>query len=87
MDKKSTNPCTRCGKERIVSKTWKEKVVNFMGTSYIVYTENVCPDKECQKIVQEKLDASKQKKDEMDADRAERMKLKSGNRKNTSIKL
>lgn len=42
-----SNPCTRCGKERIVSKVWKEKI----GTSVVITTEKVCPDAECQKIV------------------------------------
>lgn len=43
--------CTRCGKERIVASTYKEKV----GNSTITYTINVCPDSECQKIVDDIL--------------------------------
>lgn len=47
MSKKFTNPCTRCGTERIVLRTWKEKIYN----SVIVNTEMICPNKECQKQV------------------------------------
>jgi len=43
----TSNPCSRCGKERIVSRIWKEKVFN----SVIVNVEKICPDPECQKIV------------------------------------
>lgn len=42
------NPCIRCGKERKIVKTWKEKI----GTSVIVNTESVCPDPACQKLVE-----------------------------------
>lgn len=42
-----SNPCVRCGTERIDGKTWEGKV----GASPITYTMTVCPDKECQKIV------------------------------------
>lgn len=41
------NPCIRCGKERIDGKTWRGKV----GTSVVIYTSTICPDKDCQKIV------------------------------------
>ena len=40
--------CIRCGKSRIVSKTWSEHV----GLSDITYTQSVCPDPECQKQVE-----------------------------------
>lgn len=42
------NLCSRCGKERIFIRLWKEKINN----SVITTTENACPDKECQKIVE-----------------------------------
>lgn len=47
MNSVYSNPCTRCGKERIVVKTWREKI----GYSVVTTTETACPDKECQKIV------------------------------------
>lgn len=42
-----SNPCVRCGQERVTVKTWKEKV----GTSLITYTLTKCPDSKCQEIV------------------------------------
>lgn len=51
----TTSPCIRCGKLRIVSKTWKEKIVG----SEVTYTETVCPDRECQKIVDAQLQDKK----------------------------
>lgn len=42
-----SNPCIRCGTERIVSKIWKEK----MGDSVIIDTQTICPKPECQKEV------------------------------------
>lgn len=53
------NLCVRCGKQRIVVKTWKEK----LGTSTIIATMTACPDKECQKIVDENNRKQKAKQD------------------------
>lgn len=68
MIKQIHNPCIRCGKERIITKTWKEKI----GTSTIINTESVCPDLECQKKVD--LDNKKYR------ERHAAMKLKSEQR-------
>ena len=56
-----SNPCIECGKERIEGKTWKEKV----GTSVLIYTQTVCPDKECQKIVDKEIALRKEKFENM----------------------
>ncbi|MBI1862719.1 hypothetical protein HYS00_01220 [Candidatus Microgenomates bacterium] len=48
MNQTYSNPCIRCGRERIVSKTSKERV----GNSVIVTTLTVCPDPACQKEVE-----------------------------------
>ena len=45
MKKTFGNPCSRCGRERIIVRTWKEKV----DSSMIINTETACPDKESQK--------------------------------------
>lgn len=45
-----SNPCIECGKERIDGKTWQGKV----GASLITYTLTICPDPDCQKIVDKK---------------------------------
>ncbi|MEI6532688.1 MAG: hypothetical protein WCO06_02515 [Candidatus Roizmanbacteria bacterium] len=42
-----SNICIRCGTQRIVVKTWKEKI----GESTITNTQTACPNKECQKKV------------------------------------
>lgn len=42
-----SNPCIKCGKKRVDGKSWKGKI----GTSVVTYTLTVCPDPECQKIV------------------------------------
>lgn len=49
--------CIRCGKNRIESETW----VEIVNGSEVTFTEYVCPDAECQKIV------AKQLKDKKDA--------------------
>jgi len=51
MQKPVKNNCYRCGKERIVSKVWKEKV----GNSIVETTEKVCPDKECQSMINREM--------------------------------
>ncbi len=42
-----SNPCVKCGKERVDGKTWEGKV----GASVVTYTLTVCPDADCQKQV------------------------------------
>ncbi|MDP3998947.1 MAG: hypothetical protein Q8P89_05035 [bacterium] len=61
MQGKVTNLCIRCGSERIFSKTWEEKIQTFSGVSVAVHTLMVCPDPECQKIVEEQLAAQRAK--------------------------
>lgn len=67
-----SNPCIRCGKQRIDSKSWEEKITNFMGTSVITYTQTVCPDPECQKIVEKELELKKKKKEEFEQNKENR---------------
>lgn len=43
--------CIRCGKERIAASSHKEMV----GNSVVIYTITICPDPECQKIVDSDL--------------------------------
>ncbi len=59
MSKPPTNPCIRCGQERILVKTWKEQV----GLARITYTISSCPNPECQKIVDRENAARKEKKE------------------------
>lgn len=39
--------CIRCGKLRILDKTWIEQV----GWSKVTHTSTICPDADCQKLV------------------------------------
>lgn len=68
-----SNPCMRCGKQRIDKKTWKEKIESHFGVSYITHTETVCPDKKCQIIVKEKLDSLKLRAETLIIEREKRM--------------
>ncbi|OGH10594.1 MAG: hypothetical protein A2857_06920 [Candidatus Levybacteria bacterium RIFCSPHIGHO2_01_FULL_36_15] len=87
MATKISNPCYRCGKERIKAKTWNEKVTNFMGTSVITYTQTVCPDPECQKIVEKELAAQKKKKEAFELDKENRKAAFKASNKKRSIDL
>lgn len=68
MQTAKSNPCFRCGQERVVVKTWKEKVVN----SIVIHTETICPDPDCQKVVDAQNTSLRQKRAS-----AEEAKLKS----------
>ena len=46
------NVCPRCGKDRIVTRVYKEKT----SSGYAHYKITVCSDAACQKIVEKKLD-------------------------------
>lgn len=63
------NPCVRCGKERIVLRTWEEKLEN--GT--ITNTEMVCPDPVCQKAVEAENRKQTEKNEYMKKRHEERM--------------
>ena len=67
-------PCTRCGTERIVAKTWTETVKIFGGRSVVTHTDTVCPDPECQKIVEAALTVAREKHEDMQRRHEERLK-------------
>jgi hypothetical protein len=50
--------CPRCGKERIIVSSRSEIVCK----SEITYTETVCPDAECQKMVEKNLKNDEKKR-------------------------
>lgn len=72
--KKASNPCIRCGQERIESETWEETVTYDMGggTSILTHTKTVCPDPTCQKIVEEELEIQRIKREAYEQDRGNR---------------
>jgi len=45
--RKFKNLCILCGTERVIVRTWKEKI----GNSVVVNTETACPHPECQRKV------------------------------------
>lgn len=51
------NPCIVCGKERLDGKSWKEK----SGAAVVIYTSTICPDPNCQKIVDKAITDRKAK--------------------------
>lgn len=44
--------CSRCGKPAILLKTWDEKITTGQGVSVIKHEQYVCPDNDCQTIVE-----------------------------------
>ena len=71
--------CTRCGKQRIVVSSHNETV----SKSDVVYTETVCPDPECQKIVEKKLEDDKRKREVLEDERVRRINQKLSAKKNS----
>lgn len=78
MQKKVLNPCTRCGRERIVDRTWEETIETFSGSLIAVHSMSVCPDPKCQKIVEERLAIQKAKYDDI---------KRNHEKNNTSLKI
>jgi len=56
-----SNPCIECGKQRVDGKTWKGK----SGASLVIYTQTICPDPDCQKIVDKVIAERKAKNDRL----------------------
>lgn len=59
LQKQTENPCVRCGKARVTDKVWKE----YLGNALIINTRTVCPDNDCQKIVDAELAARREKRE------------------------
>ena len=72
MDKKIQNPCSRCGKERIITKTWEEEFQTFSGVIREIHSDSVCPDESCQAIIDVELASQKEKRDKQKKDREQR---------------
>lgn len=51
------NLCVNCNKPRIDGKTWKEK----SGASVVTYTTTICPDADCQQLVDKAIADRKEK--------------------------
>ena len=77
MNNKKTysNPCTRCGTERIIGKTTKERVFG----SLIITTVTICPNPACQK----KVDVENKKQLDKTVNMRERSERRMASRKAT----
>jgi hypothetical protein len=70
--------CIRCGKTRIAGKTWTEQTPGGVVT----YTMTVCPDDECQKIVEHQL---QEKKERIEKIQEESLKRRSNGNKSKKM--
>lgn len=68
MTNQTLNPCIRCGKPRIVVRTWKECIEG----SILIHTSTACPDAACQKIVDKKFADEKEKREAVEKERIQR---------------
>jgi len=59
MQFQEETPCIRCGKIRVFKRQWKEVLEKG---STITHTETVCPDPECQKIVEAEFARKREKR-------------------------
>jgi len=53
--------CIRCGKTRIFMTRWKDRGESGKGT-VVTHEESRCPDRQCQKIVDEKFQEMKDRR-------------------------
>lgn len=65
MNKKSINPCTRCGMERIDARSWNEQIQTFSGSVIEIHTQTICPNRDCQLMVDQDLVKQKEKRDKI----------------------
>lgn len=70
--------CTRCGKERIVKSSFTEKLEKTTA----IYTMTVCPDPECQKLVEKELFAEEGRRKAMQNEKEKRLQRFSSKNKN-----
>lgn len=71
--------CIRCGKMRVVSRKWKDQT-DGKGP-VLSHVQSVCPDPECQKLVDEKFTKIREQREQSEERRksvvlARRLKVK-----------
>jgi len=60
MQMQAETPCIRCGKLRVFYRKWNYKAD---GKGFLItHVESVCPDSECQKVVDEKFAEMREKR-------------------------
>lgn len=65
----NTSICIKCGKQRIVVATRKEKV----GNTFVIYKETICPDPDCQEKVEKILAQEKEKRQQSISNQKQRI--------------
>lgn len=73
--------CIRCGKERIIKSSSTEK----LEKTTVIYTVTVCPDPECQKLVEKGLIAEETKRKIMNDEQEKRAQELALRRKNLKL--
>ncbi len=73
--------CPRCGKERIVKSSHIEK----LEKTTVTYTVTICPDPECQKLVEKGLVVEQNKRKIMYKEQEKRAQELAARRKNLKI--
>lgn len=69
--------CIRCGKERII----KSSIVEALEKTTVTYTVTVCPDPECQKLVEKGLITEENKRKVMHEEQQKRAEELAAKRK------
>lgn len=59
MAETGSNPCIRCGRERIVVRTYVEQT----GAFPVTHTITSCPDKACQAAVEKKFKEERERRE------------------------
>lgn len=72
-------PCERCGSKKKVSKTWKEKIPTFTGTTEVEFSQIICTNIECQKVFDENIVKDAKKREDVRVQREEREKVRKAN--------
>ena len=76
MSKYLDEICTRCGSKKIVSRTWKETIETFAGTSEIEISQIVCTNQECQGVFEENLAKETIRQQEVKKKKAEQLEAR-----------
>ncbi len=61
LNKNTKNPCSRCGKERIITESHQEAI----GSGLVTFTQTACPDPECQIKVLKQIEMDKIKRQQI----------------------
>lgn len=72
-------PCDRCGSKKRVSKTWKEEIPTFTGTTMVEFSQIICTNTVCQEAFNENLEKETKKREVLRLEKEERAKEKKEN--------